>query len=336
MVQSVRAFDTQREFVVMTAVPEAELHVAAPATVDTNLQQLQRAFAPLLFEAVPFLSIFNRPNKTCLSMSLGGCGMGTAKAYASGSRPPTKQHYDSYVFSYTKFAMWNLTSFDKIFYLDNDVLVMQSLEGLWAAPLGTRNLAAAAMAIRASTYKGVSEYRCNPDGSLPKGVNSGHVKFNAGVQMLEPSALLYAAIRRLMRNQWMHSYKTPCTSDQRYWNILLAKNRMHCWPLSANCRDPQFIERQSSPDPNAPVSKLSRCLESAPPLNGTLQIMLVPYMVHMACNSKPWLPKNKETFFAVEWRRHLDSANRKLRIAADSLAAPGNTQLPLQLTVAAS
>ena len=118
-----------------------------------------------------------------------------------------------------------------------------------------------------------------------------------------------------MRRSWRFGYKTPCTSDQRYWNILLARKHIHCWPLSANCRDPQFIEQHAPPDARAKVSRLSRCLEAIPNANGTWATMPVPYMVHMACHSKPWLPANAESFFSIEWRRQLQEADEKLRVS---------------------
>jgi len=309
MVQSIRTFDAHREIVIMTPVPEHELHLPAPPLADANLLRVQHVYAPLVLERVPFLTIFFNPNNTCQSMSLGGCGMGATTKYAG--RKQVKK-YDSYVYSYTKFALWNLTAYSRVFYIDNDVLVMQPLESLWSTPLGTRNLAAAALAIKARTFKGVSESVCNADGSIPKSLHTGRIKFNAGIHLMEPSAAIYQAIRGLMDSTWRYSFKTPCTSDQRYWNILLAKDRMHCWPLSANCRDPQFIEREAPPDPTLPVSRLSRCLESAPLSNGTPVRMPLPYMVHMACASKPWLPQNAKTFFAIEWHQQLARANQRL------------------------
>ena len=335
MVQSVRTFDAHREFVIMTPVANHELNAPKPPPVDAGLLRVQRAFAPVVFERVPFLTIFRNPNTTCQSKALGGCAVGTATAYASSRKPQPK--YDSYVYSYTKFALWNLTAFSKVLYIDNDVLVTQPLEDLWATPLGTRNLAAAALAIKARTFKGVSEPACNADGSIPKGTHSGRVKFNAGIHLIEPSAVLYQAIRQLIGGQWLYSFKTPCTSDQRYWNILLASKRMHCWPLSANCRDPQFIAGEAPPNQSAPVSKLSRCLESAPLANGTRLTMPAPYMVHMACTSKPWLPKNARTYFAVEWHQQLARANQRLGLASETTIAAGPypTAASVQVALAA-
>ena len=327
MLQSVRTFDATREFIIMTPVPEQQL--ASPPPVDANLLALQRAFPPVVIKHVPFLTIFNNPNTTCTSKVLGGCGMGTAKAYAGGKRPP-KQTYDSYVYSYTKFALWNLTDYSKVFYIDNDVLVMQSLEGLWATPLGTRHIAAAALVIKARTNTGFPEAACDADGRIPKNLHPGRVKFNAGIHMMTPSAGLYAAIRRFMATQWRYSYKTPCTGDQRYWNSLLGHGRMHCWPMAANCRDPWFIKREAPPDMEWPVSRLSRCLESTQAhQNGTRVQMPVPYAVHMACDTKPWLEHMSKTFYAMEWRRQLAKANAKLGLAAPTETAPPSSLISI-------
>ena len=312
MVHSLRRFDARREIVVMTPVPKPlfDRHEESPP-VDPNMQRVLRAFAPMSTVRVPFMTIFRNTNLTC--QTIGACGMGTATSYGGGRKPSASSGYDSYVFSYTKFALWNLTAFTKLMYIDNDVLVMQPTDGLWAAPLGGRNLAAASLAIKAKTYKGIGEAECNGDGSIPKSVHVGRIKFNAGVHMIEPSAVLYQAILKLMNGEWRRNWKTPCASDQRYFNFLLAKWHMHCWPMSANCRDPQFIEREAPPDGLAPVSRLSRCLDSAPLSNGSRTTMAVPYMVHMACKSKPWLPANAKTFFAVEWHKRRAEAHVRMR-----------------------
>ena len=311
MMNSVRQFDTSREIVIMTPVPEDRLLLDDP--IDPTLLQVARAFAPASTLRVPFLTIFKQTNKTCSSMSLGGCGMAITKSYA-GSRTAAKNKYDSYLYSYTKFALWNMTAFTQLMYIDNDVLVTQSLDALWATPLNGTRLAAASLTIRARTWAGMGEPRCNGDGTVPRGVIPR--SFNAGVHMMQPSAILYAAIRHEMAHQWRYSFKTPCTGDQRYWNILLAKNHMHCWPLSANCRDPQFIEQPSPPDASSKESRLSRCLEAAPDASGVRKTMATPYMVHMACHSKPWLPSNAKSFFTIEWNRHLQEVNRKLARSA--------------------
>ena len=311
MINSLRRFDTQREVVIMTPVPEHELQDEKPT--DPNILRVQQTFQPVSVVRIPFLTIFSNTSKTCQSNSLGGCGVGTAKYFSSSTK---KNPYDSYLFSFSKFAVWNLTAYTKILYVDNDVLVMQPLDGLWAVPLGTtRALAAASMAIKAMTYRGVREPQCTHDGLVPKGVRPGDIKFNAGIHMLSPSAILYAAIRYEMRAHWRHSFKSPCTGDQRYFNFLFARNHMHCWPLSANCRDPQFIQRESPPDASLRVSRLSRCLDSAPGANGTgTTTMAMPYMVHLSCNTKPWMPENSKMFFAAEWQRQLHEVNRRMGI----------------------
>ena len=73
-------------------------------------------------------------------------------------------------------------------------------------------------------------------------------------------------------------------------------------------------EQEAPPDPNAPVSRLSRCLEAAPLADGSMAAptMPAPYMVHMACKSKPWLPANAKQFFAIEWHKRLARANERL------------------------
>ena len=249
VVQSVRSFDANREIVLMTPVkdPEARTH-------DPMLLALQQSIPRVVIERVPLRTIFRNTSVTCTDRRGKQCG-------SKGSR--------SYVFTYSKFGLWNLTRWSRLMYLDIDLLVTRSLEPLWEARIGAGNeFVAASYAIKAKTGKNPvggqkAEFPCN---GKSRGWHQA-IGYNTGLLLLQPSQIVAEAIFHEMKNSWRWSFKSPCRSDQTYFNILFDRYvpLTRCFPYSANCRDPKFINSSSAPDPNATVSKLSRCLE---PLGG--------------------------------------------------------------------
>lgn len=294
LVDSVFAMDSQRSMVIMTPVERSRVH--EPET-DTGLLRLQRAYPRVIYERVPLRTIFNNVSKVC--QSLLRCG-------GQGAR--------SYMYTYSKFGLWSLTRWSRLMYLDIDLLVTHPLEQIWATQIGTTGaLVAASRAIRARTFKGLAETQCGQT----RGKTS--IPFNTGLILLQPSKIIADAIVFEMDRHWRYSFKSPCRSDQTYFNILLASHHVKCLPYSTNCRDPQFLNHSTPPQPHAPVTLLSRCLEpmldDQQSSSSTAKIaapMAVPFAVHFACHSKPWLPTNRHLFFARHWQRHLATAKDKM------------------------
>ena len=103
MIHSLRRFDTQREIVIMTPVPE---NSCMSTSRSTRTCCVRYDYGPIKFQHA-ILTIFHNTSKTCLSMSLGGCGIGTAASYAGAQEGQPLRP----AFSYTKFALWNLTAY---------------------------------------------------------------------------------------------------------------------------------------------------------------------------------------------------------------------------------
>ena len=302
VVQSVRSFDANREIVLMTPVKDPEAR-----TNDPMLLALQQSTPRIVIERVPLRTIFRNTSVTCTDKRGKQCG-------SKGSR--------SYVFTYSKFGLWNLTRWSRLMYLDIDLLVTRSLEPLWEARIGAGNaFVAASYAIKAKTGKNPvggqkAEFPCN---GKSRGWHQA-IGYNTGLLLLQPSQIVAEAIFHEMKNSWRWSYKSPCRSDQTYFNILFDRYvpLTRCFPYSANCRDPKFINSSSAPDPSATVSKLSRCLEplggegAAPPLE-------LPFTVHFSCQTKPWLPENSHLFLVRKWREHLAAINAKMGLPVDPL-----------------
>ena len=307
LVHSIRAVDEYRPIVLMLPVDRG---VVDQPEADANLVCLQRAVPNVLLQRVPRATIFRNTSKVCVQKS--SCGR-------MGGR--------SYTWTYSKFALWNLTSWSRILYLDIDMLVLQSLESIFETPLGTTDsLVAASLTIRSKLAKGLDERPC---GSYRLG--SGSKAYNTGLLLLQPSHIMAARLaRELGHAVW--SSKSPCKSDQTLFNKWFVPNHVRCLPYSVNCREPRVLNATDVPSPNGVVSRLSRCLEAMPrndaerrqrelearkgePVMGNS--LSSPYTVHFACISKPWLPQNEHDVFARKWRWHLATVDDKMAAVKD-------------------
>ena len=82
------------------------------------------------------------------------------------------------------------------------------------------------------------------------------------------------------------------------------------------------MSRPTAPDSSSQLSKLTRCLEPMPRSEeegrlrdleaqtgevnqSNMEQLQTPYVVHFACNTKPWLQGNQGLFFARKWLSHL-------------------------------
>ncbi|WWD16410.1 hypothetical protein CI109_100836 [Kwoniella shandongensis] len=83
---------------------------------------------------------------------------------------PTEARYEDV---YTKLAMWNMTQFSRILFLDADHLVVKSLEGIWGDEAGWEESGFAALGASSSGYLEKADY------------------FSAGFMMLRPNETTY-------------------------------------------------------------------------------------------------------------------------------------------------
>ena len=298
LLQSIRSFDATRHILLMTPVPKDEV---GNAETDESLLLLQRAIPRVVQVRVPLQTIFKNASRVCTSSTM--CG-GTAAR--------------SYMFTYSKFALWGLTRWSRIMYLDIDLLVTRSLEEVWQVRIGTeRALVAASYVIRSKTDRGIFEASCGY-------LRPGNMGYNTGLMLLQPSRALTTYLAHAM-DQWKRKFKSPCRSDQTYFNTMF-QWYTRCVSYSANCRDPRFVNTTSPPDPNASVSVLSRCLEPIADVGvdaSTRTPLATPFTVHFACGSKPWLPENRHSYFARVWQQHLDAVNQKMGLGS-SITSSGS------------
>ena len=300
LVDSIFAMDSQRPMVIMTPVDMKSVN--EPET-DSGLLLLQRAYPRVLYVRVPRRTIFKNISevKACKK----GCG-------GSGTR--------SYMYTYSKFALWNLTQWSRLMYLDTDMLVTHPLHQIWATQIGTAGaLVAGSRAIRAKAAIGVTEVSCRQ-------TRRKIVPYNTGLLLLQPSKILADAILFEMENHWSNGIKSTCKSDQTYFNSIFPRHTK-CLAYSTNCRDPQFLNESEPPHPKASLSVLSRCLDplldepdhnrsvaaaAVPSTPPSTSYMPAPFTVHFACGTKPWLPTNNHLYFARKWQHHLAMAKEKI------------------------
>ena len=238
LLQSIRSFDSVRPVVIMAPCIHDKQPFCNASSLEPELLRLQQAIPRLVLQPVQGLTIFKNTSKVCVASGKASCGSGSIR---------------SYMFSYSKFAMWSLTNWTRLLYLDIDMMVTHSLEDIWQTQLAEPFIAAASHVIRAKTDKGLAEYACGSREAKRKG-------FSTGIVLLEPSHHLWKSLLNELNMRWRLMYKNPCRSDQTYFNYLFPPVTQ-CLPYSSNCRDPDFVTLRSAPDPTTPLASLSRCLE---------------------------------------------------------------------------
>jgi lipopolysaccharide biosynthesis glycosyltransferase len=173
------------------------------------------------------------------------------------------------MYMFLKFALLNMTQFDRIVYVDSDAMVLRPLHKLWSIPLAPKFSLAATMAIKAKMGK--AEKNCLPNGRL-----AGVSKFNAGVMVIIPNASEYS---RALHHLGHHAMMMCNDGDQTPFNFLFRRST-RCLPHTFNCYDPYYIA-QPATMLNRSVDRvnMSGCVEHASSL---------PHVVHFAMASKPW------------------------------------------------
>ena len=190
--------------------------------------------------------------------------------------------------SFTTFAAWNLTQYDKVLWLEMDQLVLRPLDTLWATHLGDASVAAAPTAGSTSCSN----------------VLFG---FNSGVQLLRPSAIMLAEFLAAL-----YSGKYECGSGfQALWNSVLTRGRIKCLPSSFNCA---CVTRPPHDTRGCQLGPATHCLE------GTASI---PHILHFSGAVKPWHASRNSSRQIPEWalrawRTASARAEAELKAAAHS------------------
>jgi lipopolysaccharide biosynthesis glycosyltransferase len=251
LLHSIRQHDEHRPIVVLMDSATN----CTPTADGPLLDDIAERHAPLIFKHV------NVPvrNKHCLRSMRGSRVNGSQVA----SRPGLK-------YMFLKFALLNMTQFDRIVYVDSDAMILRPLHKLWSIPLAPKFSLAATMAIKAKIGK--AEKKCLPNGRL-RGVS----KFNAGVMVIIPNASEYS---RALHQLGHHDALMFCNDgDQTPFNFLFRRST-HCLPHTFNCYDPYFIAQPATMwNRSADRVNMSGCVEHASSL---------PHVVHFAMTSKPW------------------------------------------------
>ena len=299
MIHSVRAHDVQRTFLILTLAVDlsAARAAAAPVLGDGRanpLRQLAQSFGRVFLQPTPWYTIFKNLSVVCNPKSFT---VTKGRACGGGGR---------YLYSYSKFALWGLTQFTRIFYIDADALVLHPLDAMWTNLKLTGPLVlGASYTIKANTQLEGSRYkepRCG----------YGWKQYNAGVILVRPAdVIMYTVVRALKIAE--RSPKNPCRSDQSNLNGLF-RDHVHCMPHTFNCRDPVL---QTRPNPADYIVRQSRCMEE--PWGN--RVLDTPSLMHFACGHMPsGKLRANATVYDRAWIRHLHLANACMAASQHSAA----------------
>ena len=215
MAHTLRQHDRVRELIVLT-----------PQSSASDLRQrrftlLKREAAPLSYLRVHPLNAAESASSTCqATRNL------TARARL-------------HVAVWSKFHIWNLTRFERVLYIDADVMILHPLDRLWKMNLKDKQLFAAvhtlspsaAHYVNANTTGGwTSEPTCKKQ--FPK------ASWNAGILFLRPSGAVMEEIRRDMDSRHL-SYKCD-NGDQPFFNFMLRHYGV-CLRSTFNCYHPAVV-----------------------------------------------------------------------------------------------
>ena len=212
-----------------------ELVVLAPQSSASELRhgrfsQLKREAAPLSYLQVHPLNAGESASSTCqATRNL------TANAHLHFAHASTS----AYATMWAKFHIWNLTRFERVLYIDADVMILHPLDRLWSISLNEKQLFAAAHTLSPSA---ASYLDANHTGSWT-GEPSCKKQFpkaswNAGVLLLRPSAAVLEEVVRTMGGRHL-SYKCA-NGDQSFFNFLLRHYGV-CLRSTFNCYHPAVV-----------------------------------------------------------------------------------------------
>ena len=296
LIHSIRAVDVQRSIVLLTlADTPADAAAASASTANGEpnpLRMLAHAYPRVHLLPTPFYTIFHNRNVTCKASLRRSCGGG-----GNGKR---------YLYMYSKFALWGMTQWSRIFYVDADALVLNPLDYLWSnVTLGKNIVVAASYTIRVGKR---AEPLCG----------RGWAQYNAGVMLIRPAAAVMRAVLELLAVA-TDSHASPCRSDQTFFSAWFAGRHTRCMPHSFNCRDPR-LQQQDTEE----AATLSRCLDD----HKGRRARSMPHVMHFACGSMPnasAATDRNATVYARAWALHLERSNE--HIASEMARAGGAAKL---------
>ena len=324
LIHSLRSVDQRRTILVLT--PHGGLTGALSAADRVQLTALVDAFPRVQIVGVPPVSIFR-------NLSLALCDRG----HALNSCGDTAGR--SYMFAYSKLAVFSMTNWRRIILLDNDLLINRPLEVLWShTALNTKALLGAVPVIYAhlktrgargmvkdpvcrhvpAQTNGQGEQIHEPRELLSRGGRFG-ARFSTGVLLVHPSRALGSIIDGVleMARRLPDGRKNACHSEQTLLNELFVKTSpswvlelVRCLPQSMNCRNPFYL---SDPD-FLDVREKSGCETLYGDKAEGFKRAHEPYILHFACGDKPWINnKTAATIYGRRWLTHLRSCDALLR-----------------------
>ena len=224
MLHTLRQHDRVREVVVLT--PQS----SASELRHGRFAQLEREAAPLSYLQVHPLNAAESASSTCQA---------TRNLTASARLHVAHASTSAYAAMWSKFHIWNLTRFERVLYIDADVMILHPLDRLWSTSLNEKQLFAAAHTLSPSaasyldanaTGGWTGEPSCKKQ--FPK------ASWNAGVLLLRPSAAVMEEIMRTMGGRHL-SYKCG-NGDQPFFNFILRHYGV-CFRSTFNCYHPAVV-----------------------------------------------------------------------------------------------
>ena len=277
MVHSIRAVDELRPIVLLTLADNLQVAAAEAAAtrngVPNQLRVLAHAFPRVFLLPTPFFTIQRDRTLVCQTSLKRSCGGG-----GKGNR---------YIFMYSKFALWGLTNFSRVFYIDADALVMSPLDYLWS------NVTLSGTIVAAASYTIRVGRRAEPI------CGRGWTQYNAGVMLVRPAAAIMTAVLKLLVAA-SKGKVNPCRGDQTFFNPWFAARHTRCMPHSLNCRDPRLQQNAT-----AESATLSRCMDD----ERGRRVLGMPHVMHFACGTLPRASSlndgNASTIYQRTWATHL-------------------------------
>ena len=207
--------------------------------------------------------------------------------------------------TFTKFAVFNLTRYRRVLYLDTDTMLTHRVDTLWRLRFDDHEAVAAALTMRGHEAASPS---CTSESDHKR---RRHRPYNSGVMLLRPITHLYAALIAAITD---HRFAFLCSNEQTVFNLLMGAH-VRCIGHSWNCYDPILLAALRPMD--ALAARRTGCSneQTGSKLESSTEVSAVamasqhphPHILHFAVGSKPWLHLNESTrsFYMAMWSRIL-------------------------------
>lgn len=232
-----------------------------------------------------------------------------------------------HVNDWAKFHMWNLTRFDRVLYIDADVMVLHSLDHLWQTTFGVLQLGAAAHTLPppaknmgAHTGQAFQVPYCR------FGTYTGFPlhQWNAGILLIRPSAAIFGHLLRTLANRAVQY--TCLNGDQTPFNAVL-KYYFRCLSHTYNCYHPVVLLAPNASDAKR-VGTMAKCYP--PEVKARALVNAAswqPRLLHMV-GMKPWMGqfelsslgggnRANSTYYGRMWLAMAAKVRRKTKLKID-------------------